>query len=72
MISDMSCISDMLESEPTGETRPHPFDEDKEVVCVTADTEQNREIVKRVSEELGVQVGIYDLIYEVALRLRDL
>jgi hypothetical protein len=72
MISDMSCVSDMLESEPTGETKPHPFCEDEEVICVTADTETNREIVRKVSEDIGVPVEIYDLIYEVAIRLRDL
>lgn len=72
MISDMSCISDMLDSEPTGETKPHPFDDQKTVICVTADTGKNREIVQKISEDLGVPVEIYDLIYEVAIRLRDL
>jgi len=70
-VSDMSSVSDFLDSEDTGETEPHPFDKSKTVKLVTAITTENHAILKKVSEDLGVLVGVYDDIYEIAIRVRD-
>ena len=71
-VSDESSISDFLsDREETGRTSPHPFHKDKVCKIVTADTPKNREIVKRLSEALDVEIGVYDYLYEVAIRLRD-
>ena len=70
-MSDMSSVWDFLDSVETGETEPHPFDKTKTVALVTAKTPENYEIIRKIGEELGVPVDIYDCIYEVAIRLRD-
>ncbi len=71
LVSDESAISDFLDGVPTGESRPHPFDKGKTVECYTSNTPENQDLLKEVADELSVPVGVYDYIYEVAIRLRD-
>jgi len=71
-VSDRTSIGDfLLDYELTGETRPDPRDKTKDLEVITHDTAANREIARRVSEELGVPVDVNDRLYEVAIRLRD-
>lgn len=70
-ISDESAVYDFLAREDTGRTEPHPFDKARTVKIVTTDIPANHEIVDKIAAELEVSVGLYDHIYEVAIRLRD-
>lgn len=68
-VSDMSSVSNFLDSEPTGEYSYSKL-HDAEVESYTADTEANRKLVAEVAKRIGVPVEVYDYIYDVALRLK--
>lgn len=74
-ISDMSTISNFLDSVPTGKQVPHPLDRrepnPRMIDCVTVDTPENQALMKEISKKLGVSVDVHDYLYDVALRLRD-
>lgn len=74
-ISDESRIWCYLESEETGETyeRADPFRPGKMRKCivVTYDTPQNKKALEDISNRLGFPVGLDDLVYEVAIKLRN-
>jgi hypothetical protein len=70
-VSDRSALSDFLESKPTGKKYPHPLDKRKKIMGVTCDTPENRELIQKLSQELGISIDLHDYLYEIAIRLRD-